>query len=442
MDKDAISEKLRQQILTLTREYYQLSFGGAQIVPGENYIPVSGKVFDQKELVNLVDASLDFWLTEGRFNVEFEKRLADFLGLKFSATTNSGSSANLLAFYCLTSPILRDRSVKKGDEVIEVASCFPTTLSPVIQFGAVPVFIDTSLPTYNPSAKDVIDAVTSKTKVVFLAHTLGNPYEVEEIANFCKEKNIWLIEDCCDALGATYKGHKVGTFGDLATLSFYPAHQITCGEGGAVLTNNALLNKLVRSFRDWGRDCWCAPGKENTCGVRFNWKLGDLPKGYDHKYIYSHVGFNLKMTDMQAAVGLAQMDKLELFLEKRRANHQYLSERFKEFEKYFILPEATPGSEPSWFGFLLTIREGTGIVRRDLLEYLESRKVATRLLFAGNIIRQPAYLDKEFRVAGELKNSDLVMNNTFWIGCYPAINKDTIDYTTAVFREFFSSRQS
>ena len=427
--------ELRQQILKLTSQYFDL-FLKREIVPGRDYLPASGKIFDGRELSNLVESSLDFWLTEGRFNGSFEKKLAEFFGRKYAITTNSGSSANLLAFYCLTSERLGKRAVKRGDEVIETATCFPTTLNPVIQFGCVPVFVDTVLATYNPSLRSILAAVTPRTKVIFLAHTLGNPFEVEELALFCRKRGIWLIEDCCDALGAVYKGKKVGTFGDLATLSFYPAHQITCGEGGAVITEDPLLSKIVRSFRDWGRDCWCVPGKDNTCGIRFKWQMGNLPKGYDHKYIYSHVGFNLKMTDMQAAVGLAQMDKLELFVEERRVNHQYLSERFKEFEKYFILPEATPKSEPSWFGFLLTIKDGAPFSRSELLEYLEKRKIGTRLLFGGNITKQPAYLKTNYRISGKLINCDIVMEKTFWIGCYPAINSGIVDYISGVIGEF------
>ena len=342
---------LRQQILDLTARYFDL-FLRKELVPGRDYLPASGKIFDERELSNLVESSLDFWLTEGRFNDSFEKKLAEFFGRKYAITVNSGSSANLLAFYCLTSERLGVRAVKRGDEVIETAACFPTTLNPVIQFGCLPVFVDTALPTYNPTLQGILAAVTPRTRVIFLAHTLGNPFEVAELASFCRERGIWLIEDCCDALGAVYKGKKVGTFGDLATLSFYPAHQITCGEGGAVISEDPLLSKIVRSFRDWGRDCWCAPGRDNTCGIRFKWQMGNLPQGYDHKYIYSHVGFNLKMTDMQAAVGLAQMDKLEGFVEKRRENHRLLGEGFKAFERYFVLPLATPGSRPSWFGFL------------------------------------------------------------------------------------------
>jgi len=430
----------REEILQLTKRHYQEIFAGKIIRSGIDYIPASGKVFDENELVNLVDSSLDFWLTEGRYNAAFERKLAEYIGVKYAATANSGSSANLLAFYTLTSDQLGDCAIKQGDEVIQTATCFPTTLNPVIQFGCVPVFVDTSIPTYNPSYKNIIKAVTKKTKAVFLAHTLGNPFEVEELAKFCKEKRIWLIEDCCDALGAIYKGKKVGTFGDIATLSFYPAHQITGGEGGAVLTSNPLLYKILKSFRDWGRDCWCGTGKDNTCGRRFDQQFGKLPLGYDHKYIYSHIGFNLKMTDMQAAVLLAQMDKIDEFVTKRRENHGQLLLKMKAFEQFFILPEATSKSDPSWFGFLLTIRKTAPFSRRELLEYLESQKIGTRLLFGGNITKQPAYLKIKCRVVGTLSNSDTVMGRSFWMGCYPAINGEHINYISEVINDFIKEK--
>jgi len=431
------SNSLRKKILILTEKYYKVTFKH-NIVPGENQIPVSGRVFDHHELNNLVDSSLDFWLTEGRYNEEFERELARFVGVNFATTVNSGSSANLLAFSALTSSFLGKKAVKKGDEVICASTSFPTTINPVIQNGCIPVLLDVSVPGYNILFKGIKKNITPKTKAVFLAHTLGNPYEVKEIAELCKKKEIWLIEDCCDALGALYDGKKVGSFGDLSTLSFYPAHQITCGEGGAVLTSNALLNKIVRSFRDWGRDCWCAPGHENTCGMRFNWKLGGLPKGYDHKYIYSHIGYNMKMTDMQASVGLAQLGKINRFVKKRNENHSLLTEKFKAFEKYFILPKATTNSDPSWFGFVLTVRNSAPFIRGDLIKYLEEHKVASRFLFAGEITKQPAYKDVEFKKPVSLKNSELVMNSTFWIGCYPAINKYIIQYIVKVFEDFLS----
>ena len=430
-----ISKSLREKILTLTEEYYKETFKNS-IIPGKNQIPVSGRVFDQHELYNLVDSSLDFWLTEGRYNDEFEKELSKFVNVNFTATVNSGSSANLLAFSALTSPFLGKRAIKKGDEVICAATSFPTTLNPVIQNGCVPVLLDVSIPEYNIPFRSIKKNITAKTKAIFLAHTLGNPYEVKELAEFCKKKEIWLIEDCCDALGALYDGKKVGSFGDLSTLSFYPAHQITCGEGGAVLTNSAILNKAVRSFRDWGRDCWCAPGNENTCGIRFNWKLGDLPRGYDHKYIYSHIGYNMKMTDMQSSIGLAQLGKIKRFVKKRNENHTLLTEKFKAFEKYFILPKATLNSNPSWFGFVLTVKKSSPFTRGELIKHLEEHKVASRFLFAGEISKQPAYKNIKFKKPVSLKNSKLVMNNTFWIGCYPAINKYIIQYIVKVFNDF------
>lgn len=432
------ASEIKAEILSLVREYFHVAFDQT-LKPGTKSIPPSGKVFDEKELANLVEASLDFWLTEGRFNAEFEKKLAEYFGLNHAVTTNSGSSANLLAFYSLTAAELGEKRIKKGDEIIGTAACFPTTVSPVVQYGCIPVLVDISLPTYNASYKNILKAVTPKTKAIFLAHTLGNPFEVEEVSNYCKQKDIWLIEDCCDALGATYNGKKVGTFGDISTLSFYPAHQITCGEGGALLTNNAGLNKLIRSYRDWGRDCWCAPGKDNTCSRRFEWKLGDLPYGYDHKYIYSHMGFNLKMTDMQASVGLAQLSKIHDFIRLRRENFNKIKEKLSEFSEYLILPEATFGSDPSWFGFLITIKPTTLFDRKDLLSHLENMKIGTRLLFAGNITKQPAFKDVKYRIVGDLSNCDLAMNNSFWIGCYPAINDEAISYMYKSFKSFFGN---
>ena len=347
-----------------------------------------------------------------------------------------------MAFSALTSPLLGKRAVKKGDEVVCAATSFPTTINPVIQNGCTPVLVDVTIPGYNLSFKDIKRNVTPKTKAIFLAHTLGNPYEAKEISELCKKKEIWLIEDCCDALGAMYDGKKVGSFGDLATLSFYPAHQITCGEGGAVLTNDALLNKAVRSFRDWGRDCWCAPGNENTCGIRFKWKLGDLPKGYDHKYIYSHIGYNMKMTDMQASIGLAQLGKIGKFVKKRNENHNLLTERFKVFEKYFIMPVATLNSSPSWFGFVLTVRNSAPFKREEIIKYLEEYKIASRFLFAGDVTKQPAYKDVKFKKPVSLRNSGIVMNNTFWIGCYPVIDKYMISYIVKIFEDFISKYEN
>lgn len=376
----------------------------------------------------MVEAALDGWLTTGHFNDAFETRLAQFLSVKHLLTVNSGSSANLVAFNTLTSPKLGERAIKSGDEVIGVAAGFPTTVNPILQFGAVPVFVDVELGTYNIDAKQIEAAITPKTKAIMLAHTLGNPYNLDAIVALCKKHNLWLIEDCCDALGSTYNGKPVGTFGDIGTLSFYPAHHITMGEGGAVFTNNSELKTIAESFRDWGRDCYCAPGKDNTCGKRFGWKLGSLPKGYDHKYTYSHLGYNLKITDMQAACGLAQLDRLEGFVSARKSNFSYLKDRLKSCEEFIILPEATPNSDPSWFGFPMTLRETANLDRVDMLTYLDQYKIGTRLLFAGNLTRQPYMVDRAYRVSGELTNTDRVMNDTFWIGVYPGLSEEMLAY--------------
>src|SRR3989344_4060865 len=438
-----MSDQLREEILSLVKKHHNEAFNKG-LVAGESYIPTSGKVFGFEEMQNLVDASLDFWLTEGRFNEQFESRLAEFMSVNFSTTVNSGSSANLLAFYALTSREFGSRAIKKGDEIIETATCFPTTLNPIIQFGCTPVLVDVEIPTYNASAQKVLSAVTDKTKAIFLAHTLGNPYEVEEIANFCKERGIWLIEDCCDALGATYNGKKVGSFGNVATLSFYPAHQITCGEGGAVLTNDALLNKIVRSFRDWGRDCWCAPGKDNTCGIRFGWQLGNLPKGYDHKYTYSEFGYNVKLTDMQAAIGIAQLGKLESFTESRKRNHAYLRERLAPVAGVLQLPIPTPNADPSWFGFILSVRPDAPFTREELTERLNDRKIGTRLLFSGNFLKQPnmTHYAPPHRVAGVLETTDAVMKETFWVGCYPGLDEQRLAYVAQTILDFCQERSA
>jgi len=428
MSQQDKAQQLRQQIAQLVDEYAAIAMAPRSFEPGKTVIPPSGKVIDGAELKNMVEASLDGWLTTGRFNDMFEKRLADFLGVKHLLTTNSGSSANLLAFSALTSPKLGARTIQKGDEVIGVAAGFPTTVNPIIQFGAVPVFVDVDIPTYNVKAELIEAAITPKTKAIMLAHTLGNPYNLKTIKALCEKHNLWLIEDCCDALGSTYDSKLVGTFGDIGTLSFYPAHHITMGEGGAVFTNNTELKKIIESYRDWGRDCYCAPGCDNTCGKRFGWQLGSLPAGYDHKYTYSHLGYNLKITDMQAACALAQLDKLEGFIQARKDNFAYLTERLQSCTEFLILPEATENSSPSWFGFPITIRPDSGISRVDVLKYLDEHRVGTRLLFAGNLTRQP-YMDGQvYRVSGELTNTDLIMNNTFWIGVHPGLNKEMLDF--------------
>lgn len=419
---------LKQQILDLVGQYGRETFTPTAFQPGITPIPAAGKVIGAHELQYLVEASLDGWFTTGRFNDAFEKRLGDFLGVKHVLTTNSGSSANLLAFSALTSPQLGTRALKPGDEVISVAAGFPTTVNPILQYGMVPVFVDVSLPTYNIDVQRLEAAISEKTKAIMLAHTLGNPYDLAAITRIAKQHQLWLIEDCCDALGSTYQGKPVGTFGDIGTVSFYPAHHITMGEGGAVFTNDSQLKRIIESFRDWGRDCYCDPGKDNTCGKRFGWQLGDLPVGYDHKYTYSHVGYNLKITDMQAALGLAQMDSLDGFIEKRKHNFRYLKERLSALDEFLVLPEATPNSDPSWFGFPITLREESGITRVDLMKYLDQNKIGTRLLFAGNITRQPYFKGKSYRISGELSNTDTVMNSTFWVGVYPGLTEPMLDY--------------
>lgn len=406
------------------------------IVAGQDYIPVSGKIIDTEDILTGIDSMMDGWLTAGRFAVRFERDLARYFGSRFSLLVNSGSSANLLAFYALTSPKLGDDAIKPGDEIITVAAGFPTTINPMIQFGCVPVLLDVDIPTYNIKAEDIEAAVTDKTSAIMIAHTLGNPFNLDEVMRVAKKYNLWVIEDDCDSLGATYNDKKTGTFGDLATLSFYPAHHITMGEGGAVLINNASLKKITESFRDWGRDCWCEPGKDNTCGERFCQKLGDLPEGYDHKYTYSHIGFNLKATDMQASIGLSQLQKADEFIEKRRLNHKMLYKKFKALEAYFILPEATPNSNPSWFGFLLTIRDGNKINRNKLVEYLEQNKIGTRLLFGGNLTKQPAYKNTKYRIFNNLDNTDKIMNDSFWLGVWPGLNEEHYDYIIGVVKKF------
>ncbi|MFT0171973.1 lipopolysaccharide biosynthesis protein RfbH [Paraburkholderia mimosarum] len=421
-------EQLRAQISELVAQYAELAHLPKPFEAGATVIPPSGKVIGAKELQYMVDASLDGWLTTGRFNEAFEQRLREFLGVKHALTTNSGSSANLLAFATLTSPKLGDRAIRPGDEVISVAAGFPTTVNPILQYGAIPVFVDVHLPTYNIDPNKIEAAITPKTKAIMLAHTLGNPYDLNVVAGLARKHGLWLIEDCCDALGSTYGGQLVGTFGDIGTLSFYPAHHITMGEGGAVFTNNDELCTIIESIRDWGRDCYCAPGRDNTCGKRFCWKLGNLPAGYDHKYTYSHAGYNLKITDMQAACGLAQLESVDTFIAARKRNFTRLKEGLRKCEEFLLLPEATPGSDPSWFGFPITLKPNAGVSRVELLQYLDQQKIGTRLLFAGNLTRQPYMLDRTYRVSGELTQTDVVMNDTFWIGVFPGLNDAMLDY--------------
>lgn len=431
----ARADELRGEILELVREYHEVAFQEREFVPGESQVLYAGRVFDSDEVVNLVDSSLDFWLTAGRFAEQFEKRFARFFGLRHSLLVNSGSSANLVACSALTSPDLGERHMRPGDEVITVACGFPTTVNPIIQNGLVPVFLDVHVPTYNVDVSQLEDALSDRTRAVMMAHTLGNPFDLAAVRAFCDEHDLWLVEDCCDALGSTYDGRGVGTFGDLATVSFYPAHHMTMGEGGAVLTHKGRMKVIAESFRDWGRACWCAPGDQNTCGKRFGHQLGELPFGYDHKYIYSHVGYNLKATDMQAAIGLAQLDKVPGFIEARRRNFSALWDGMAHLQDHLILPEATPNSDPSWFGFPIAIRPESPLVRKDLVQFIESRKVATRQLFGGNLTRQPAYANVPHRRIGDLPNSDFVMDRVFWLGVYPGLDEAQIAYMLEVVDE-------
>ncbi len=433
-------QELRSQIAGLVKEYYNTKFTTAKFEAGKTPVRYAGRVFDEKEIQSLIDASLDFWLTEGRFSEEFQFQFADYVGVDYALLTNSGSSANLLAFTSLTSELLGERRLKAGDEVISVAAGFPTTVNPIIQNGMIPVFVDIELGTYNAVVEEIEKAISPKTKAIFLAHTLGNPYDLDAIMKIVQKHNLWLIEDCCDALGSTYNGKIVGTFGHVATCSFYPAHHITIGEGGMIFTNDETIARAVTSFRDWGRDCYCKGGENNTCGKRFSGKYGELPEGYDHKYVYSHIGYNLKVTDMQAAIGVEQMKKLPAFVQARKDNFKRWEKGFTQWEKYFILPKATPKSDPSWFAYPVTVKSDAPFTRTELTNYLANNLVETRNLFAGNLIKQPAYLHIEKRVYGDLKNTDIAMNNTFFLGTFPGLDEDKINYTLAVIQEFIKTK--
>jgi CDP-6-deoxy-D-xylo-4-hexulose-3-dehydrase len=436
------SEQLRQQILELTAEFHAEAFARREFVPGTSVVPVSGKVIDAADMSAVVDSALDGWFTTGRWAKDFERKLARFFGLRSASLVNSGSSANLVALTALTSPKLGDRALKPGDEVITVAAGFPTTVNPIFQNRLIPVFVDVTLPTYEIDVTRLEEARSERTKAVMIAHTLGNVFNLEAITGFCKKYNLWLVEDCCDALGSTYKGQKVGTFGDIATVSFYPAHHITMGEGGAVLTDKPALQVLIDSFRDWGRDCWCEPGVDNTCGKRFDWQLGTLPCGYDHKYTYSHVGYNLKATDMQAALGVSQIAKLPHFIERRKENFEYLKKALKPLEEFLQLPVAGENADPSWFGFPIGIKEGAPFTRDQMTRELDTKKIGTRLLFAGNLLRQPAYEGLEYRVVGDMSGTDYVMNQVFWIGVYPGLTVEMLDYVVETMVAFVATAKS
>jgi len=440
MKTNTKKDKLRKKISLLVNEYADFDCDGVVFEEGKTYIPPSGKVIGKNELALMTDAILDGWLTTGRYNDKFEENLAKYLGIKYALTTNSGSSANLLAFATLTSSKLGERQIKSGDEVITVAAGFPTTVNPILQHNCVPVFVDIDIPTYNINIELLEKAYSNKTKAVMLAHTLGNPYNLDAVKLFVEKYNLWLIEDCCDALGSEYNSKKVGQYGDIATFSFYPAHHITMGEGGAILTNNSKLKKIIESYRDWGRDCYCKPGVDNTCNNRFTRKLGKLPDGYDHKYIYSHIGYNLKITDIQAACGVAQLEKIDVFINKRQRNFNYLEQKLQHLKRYLILPKATEDSTPSWFGYPITIKHPR-ITRVKLLHYLEKHKIGTRLLFAGNLTKQPYFSNQNFRVIGDLRNTDQVMNNTFWIGLYPGITEEMLDYVVFHISMYLDNRE-
>lgn len=436
------ADHLRQQILALTREYHAAAFPPRDFIPGTSGVQVSGKVIDADDLCNVVESGLDAWFTTGRWAKEFEKKLARFVGVRSASLVNSGSSANLIALSALCSPALKDRQLKPGDEVITVAAGFPTTVNPILQNRLVPVFLDVTLPSYEIDTSRLEEAYSEKTKAVMIAHTLGNVFDLDAVTAFCRKYNLWLIEDCCDALGSTWRGQKVGTFGDIATLSFYPAHHITTGEGGAVLTDKPALQVLIDSWRDWGRDCWCEPGVDNTCGKRFDWQLGDLPCGYDHKYTYSHIGYNLKATDMQASLGVSQIAKLPGFIARRKENFAYLKAALQPLEEYLILPEATPNADPSWFGFPIAVRESAPFTRDELTRHFDAKKIGTRLMFAGNLLRQPAYAGIEHRVIGDLKNTDFVMNQVFWLGVFPGLTPAMLDYIANTAKAFATEKSA
>jgi CDP-6-deoxy-D-xylo-4-hexulose-3-dehydrase len=434
------SDQIRSEIMRLVDEYCVMAHRGKTFVAGQSDVPVSGRVFDSSDVRSLIDSALEFWLTTGRFNAAFQANLAKRIGVRYALTVNSGSSANLVAFSALTSPLLRDRAIAPGSEVITASTGFPTTVNPMMLYGMVPVFIDVDIPTYNILPETVEAAITSKTRAIMAAHTLGNPFDAMQIAAIAKRHKLFLIEDCCDALGATFHGRHVGTFGDIGTLSFYPAHHITMGEGGAAFTQNPVLRRAMETFRDWGRDCYCDPGKENTCQRRFDWQLGELPYGYDHKYIYSHMGFNLKITDMQAAVGLAQLDHLERFIQARRNNFRRLKDELQHLEEFFVFPDPTAGSEPSWFGFVLTIRETAPFTRDEIVRHLNEKRIGTRLLFGGNLVRQPYMQGRCYRVHGSLANSDRIMSQTFWIGVYPGLTDSHLDYVCETIHSYCTAR--
>lgn len=440
MTEKSRADQLRAQIRELVREYHAEAFPERPFLGGISTVPVSGKVFDENELDLLVDSSLDFWLTTGRYAEVFEKRFAKVMGMRHALLCNSGSSANLLAVTALTSPRLGKRALKEGDEVITVAAGFPTTVNPIVQNRLTPVFVDAELGTYDATAEKVAEAVGPRTRAIVMAHTLGNPFDVAGIMKIAEEHNLFVVEDTCDAVGARFNGQPVGSFGDLSTTSFYPAHHITMGEGGCVLVKKGSMKKIVESLRDWGRDCWCPPGQDNTCNRRFDWHLGELPYGYDHKYVYSHIGYNLKMTDMQAAVGVAQLDKLDDFVSRRNSNFKRLHKGLKPLEEFLLLPKATKGSEPSWFGFPLTVKEGAPFSRFDLVQHIESRRIGTRQLFGGNLLRQPAYKGIPMRVVGNLKNADIITEQTFWVGVYPGLSDEMIDYIIDTITEFVTGK--